>query len=443
MAGLLAARVLSDRFSRVTVVERDTLPAGAAHRRGVPQAHHTHGLLAGGAQVLDRLFPGLTDQLVANGAIRSDILARTRWVFEGAPLAQVPSGMDSVTCTRPFIEATVRARVRGIRNVTFRDGNHAIALRTDDAGYRVTGVALMNGDVLEADFVVDASGRGSRICQWLQTLGYVAPIEERVEVGLAYTTRMFRREAQHLDGDCGVVVPPTPSGKRGGVLIAQEGDRWTVTLIAHFVPAAGEAVDDFVAFAAQLPCSDIHDIIKSAEPLGHAATARFPASVRRRFERLTRFPEGLVVMGDAICSFNPIYGQGMSVAALEAVALGEILDAGNRQTGKRFFRRAARIIDTPWTTAVGNDLRMPEVTGPRTAIGELITRYISQLHKAAHHDAALAIGFMRVANLVAPPSALFAPATIARVLRSVVGARRRLAARDAVATGLTQSSSAS
>ena len=259
--------------------------------------------------------------------------------------------------------------------------------------------------------------------QWLRSLGYPAPTEERVEIGLSYTTRFFRRHADHLDGQDGIVIPPTPSGKRGGVMVAQEGDRWTVTLIAHFVPGAGESCADFLAFAAQLPCRDIYDVLVSADPIGDAATARFPASQWRHFERLTRFPEGLVVTGDAICSFNPIYGQGMSVAALEAVALGEVIDAGDHHVGRRFFRRAARIIDTPWTTAVGNDLRIPEVGGRRTMGGTSSTLYIARLHRAAHRDATLAIAFMRVASLMDHPATLFAPAIILRVLRDLVWRR--------------------
>lgn len=433
MAGLLAARVLSDHFTHVTLVERDVLPHGIGQRRGVPQGHHTHGLLAGGGQALDRLFPGLTRQLVTDGAVRADILARTRWVFEGAPLAQVASGMDGVMCTRPFLEAAVRTRVRARANLTFREGSHVVGLRSDDAGRRVTGVTLLNGDVVAADLVVDATGRGSRISQWLLALGYPAPGEDRVEVGLSYTTRLFRREPHHLGGDCGAVVPPTSAGKRGGVLISQEDDRWTVTLIAHFVPGAGETPDEFLAFAAQLPCRDIYDVVRSATPIGEAASARFPASIRRRFEHLRRFPEGLVVMGDAICSFNPIYGQGMSVAALEAVALGSVLESGEPSVGKRFFRQAARIIDTPWTTAVGNDLRMPEVTGPRTAVGTLINAYMARLHRAAHRDATLAITFMRVANLLEHPARLFAPGIVARVLRGALPLRLRRAVERAQA----------
>lgn len=437
MAGLMAARVLSDHFARVTLVERDVLPVGVHQRRGVPQGQHTHGLLAGGNRVLDRLFPGFSADAVAAGAVPGDIVHDLRWFFEGAPLARPASGIDGLMASRPFFESAVRQRTRALPNLVVRDGCHAALLTSDAARDRVTGVTLSTGEALSADLVVDATGRGSRTPEWLRGLGYDAPVEDRVEIGLGYTTRYFRRTAAHLDGDCGTVVPPTPDGKRGGVMVAQEGHRWTVTLISHFVPPAPKELDGFRWFASLLPSPDIHAVVTAADPIGDAVTSRFPASVRQRYERLRRFPEGFVVVGDAICSFNPIYGQGMSVAALEAEALGEVVAEGSSRVALRFFKQAARIVDTPWMTAVGNDLRVPETVGPRNPAVRAINAYMARLHRAAHTDDALAIAFMQVGNLLAPPSQLFAPAAMWRVLRGPRGAdepSRAKARPDPIAT---------
>lgn len=275
---------------------------------------------------------------------------------------------------------------------------------------------VTTGEEMAADLVVDATGRGSKAPQWLEALGYEAPVEEHIEIGLGYTTRLFRREPQHLDGDIAAVIPPTPAGKRGGVMLAQEGNRWTVTLMAHFVSPAPEALDGFIRFASCLPSRDIYDVVLGAEPVGPAVSTRFPASVRRRYERLSRFPDGYVVIGDAICSFNPIYGQGMSVAALEALELSRAVADGTTGVALRFFKAAAVVVDTPWAIAAGSDLRIPEAVGPRSAGGTAINAYIAALRRAAQRDPALALAFFRVANLKALPPSLLRPTIVLRVL---------------------------
>jgi 2-polyprenyl-6-methoxyphenol hydroxylase-like FAD-dependent oxidoreductase len=416
ISGLVAARVLSRHFQRVTLVERDVFPAAGENRRGVPQGRHTHGLLAGGRNVLETLFPGLGEQLMEAGALSGDLAADSRWFHEGGCLARPVSGLNGLLLTRPMLEGAVRKRVLSIANLTVIEDASVEGLLTADGGERVTGVRLVSGD-LTADLVVDASGRGSKSPDWLTVLGYAAPPVDKVEVALGYTTRFFRRHSHHLGGDLAVIIPPTPTGKRGGVMVAQEGGRWTVTLLSHFGPVAPGDLEGFRAFAEALPAPFIHEVIGGAEPIGEPFTSRFPASVRRRYERLTRFPEGYLVFGDAICSFNPIYGQGMTVAALESMALEECLLEDGVQFAARFFRKASRIVDIPWSIAVGNDLRMVETGGTRGPAVRFINWYISKLHRAAHHDPALSIAFHRVANLLAPPPTLLRPANAWRVLR--------------------------
>lgn len=412
MAGLMAARALSDHFEQVTILERDELPTDPQVRRGVPQARHTHGLLAGGRQEMERVFPGITRQMVEAGAIPGDVVRDYRWFFEGGCLAQVDSGLEAVAASRPFIEGFVRARTVVLTNVTLRQGCQVEGLETD--GGRVTGVRV-GGEPLMADLVVDATGRGTKSPAWLKDLGYEPPAEEKIEIGLKYTTRFFRRDPKDLGGDVGTITPPTSSGKRGGVIVAQEGGRWTVTLIAHFGPHAPEDLTGFIEWSKTLPAPFIYETIRNAEPIGDAAQAGMPAALRRRYERLKRFPEGYLVIGDAICSFNPIYGQGMTVAALEGRELGEALAEGDQDLARRFFERASRTVDNPWAIASGNDLRMPEAVGPRNAGVNVVNWYMSNLHKAAHKDAQLSLAFHNVANLLAPPPSVMHPRLAMRV----------------------------
>lgn len=421
MAGLLAARVLSDHFDTVTLLERDPLPETAGHRRGVPQGRHTHALLASGIRVLERLFPGFGDSLAEAGGVRLNGSTDLLWYFEGGELASCDSDLDGISASRPMIEAEVRRRVRALPQVVVREGAHVMALVAEPTARRVTGVRLLTGESLSADLVVDTSGRGSRMSEWLRSLGYEAPDEEKVEVGIHYVTRKFARTTLVAGGRLGAIVPPSPASRRGGVMLAQEHDTWTVTLLSQFSEAPPMDLDGFRAFTAQLPCAAIHDVVATAEPVGEPVHSPFPASLRRRYERLGRFPEGLLAMGDALCSFNPIYGQGMSVAALEASALDSVLQRRPRELFRDFFARAAVIVDGPWTTAVGSDLRMPETRGPRSPIGSFIDRYVARLHRAARHDRQLALAFHQVSNLTAPPSALFAPAVLWRVIRGGAG----------------------
>jgi 2-polyprenyl-6-methoxyphenol hydroxylase-like FAD-dependent oxidoreductase len=437
MAGLLAARVLADRYREVTVVDRDDLSAvaaggtttgdaGATDRRGVPQGRHAHALLARGQQVLEELFPGLTDELVADGAAYGDALADTRLYFGGYRMRRARAGLPMLSLSRPFLERHVRARVHGLPNVSFGPPCDIVGLAaTPDAG-RVTGVRVFRridgsaAEVLDADLVVDATGRGSRTPRWLPELGYPPPAEERVEVDVAYATCRFRLPADALAGDLACLLAPTPGSPRGGVLARLERGQWMLTLTGmrgHHPPTD---LDGFVAFARSLPYPDIHQAIRDAAPVSAPVAYRFPADVRRRYERLRRFPEGLLVVGDAVCSFNPIYGQGMTVAALDALALRRHLRAHATPRPRRYLREVARLLDPPWQMALGGNLSFPEVPGRRPRSVRAAGAYLARLHAAAAHDPALASAFLRVSGLVDGPGTLMRPAMAVRVLRHTV-----------------------
>jgi 2-polyprenyl-6-methoxyphenol hydroxylase-like FAD-dependent oxidoreductase len=418
VAGLLTARVLWDHHEEVTIIERDPLPSEGGHRPGVPHSRHTHGLLAGGREVLEHLFPGITDDLVKHGAVTGDIVRDFRWYVEGGYLSRSPSDCTALLTTRPMLEAAIRARVRAAPNVRILDLTSVERLRYCQSARAVTGV-FVNGEAGCADLVVDAAGRGSRTPPWLEHMGYERPREEVIKLGLAYTTRHFHRHPHHLSGDIGAVIPRVPPhGKRGGVMLAQEGGRWTVTLTSHSGDYAPENLGGFIEFARSLPANDIYKVVRDAQPAGEPASFRFPASVRKRYEELTSFPAGYLVIGDALCSFNPVYGQGMSVALLEARELETLLASGAENLAPRFFARASKVIDTQWAIAVGSDLRIPEAEGPRPPGLQFKNWYISQLHRAAHTDPACALAFHRVGNLLALPSSILRPRIALRVLRA-------------------------
>ncbi len=424
MAGLLAARVLSESFARVTVLDRDSLPATAAPRRGVPQDRHTHGLLARGREILEELFPGLTADLLARGVASGDMQSEFRWYNDGRKLLAARSGLTALGSSRPLLESYVRARVGALPGVEILERRHVAGLSTTPDGRGVSGVRVLPGaggaeEIVSADLVVDATGRGSRSPIWLSELGYPGPAEESVRIKMVYVTRRYRREPHQLNGGNGVSVGAVPPYlPRGGVVVAQEDNTWIVSLAGALGEEPPMDPECFPAFAATLAVPDIAELLREAEPLDEPVLARFPASVRRRYERLQAFPEGYLVVGDGICSFNPVYGQGMTIAAAEALVLRECLRQRRARLAIRFFQRAARLIDVPWSIAVGNDLRFPQVEGPRPMRQRMVNRYVSRLHVAAQHDPAIGRAFLRVANLLARPERLLAPDIALRVLRA-------------------------
>jgi 2-polyprenyl-6-methoxyphenol hydroxylase-like FAD-dependent oxidoreductase len=442
MAGLLAARVLADVYGQVAVVDRDELPEAPMHRRGVPHGRHLHALAARGQQALEELFPGLTAELVAQGAPAGNLLTDARLYLSGHRLRQADTGLVLLCASRPLLEGRVRARVRALPNVNLLDRCDVVGLATTPDGRRVTGARLLRRaddsavEVLGADLVVDATGRGSRTPVWLDALGYSRPQEDQVRIGLGYATRTYRLPPDALDGDLAVLQAATPQHPRTGALQMLEGDRWMLTLAGILADHPPTDSNGFLAFARSLQFPDIHETIRDAEPLDDPVGFRFPASVRHRYERLRRFPDGFLVTGDAVASFNPIYGQGMSVAALEALTLRRHLQQGTEPQPHRWFRDLARLVDVPWDMSAGGDLLFPGVPGRRTLKARLVNAYIARLHAAAVDDASLAGAFVRVAGLVAPPQTLLHPSIAVRVLGGslhlAAGTRGRLRHRDAV-----------
>ena len=422
MAGLVAARVLADAYAEVVVVERDKLPDAAAHRRGVPQSRHIHGLLAGGQQALEELFPGLTAELVDLGAPAGDVLGHLRAYFGGHQLRPGPSDLLALQASRPMLEAGIRARVRALPSVDFMDQCDVAGLTTTSDSDRVTGARLVRKldgsaeQTLSADLIVDATGRGSRTPTWLEDLGYQRPPVEHVRIGIGYASRVYRFVPGMLGDDIGILIAPTPDHPRGGGLAAIENDRFIVTLFGILGDYPPIDPKGFADFAATLQFPDITTVLRDAEPLEDPVPYRHPVSVRNHYEQLARFPDGLLVMGDAMCTFNPVYGQGMSVLALQAVALRDHLQRHTSPRPLEFLREVGRIVDVPWDMATGGDLAFPGVVGERSRQMRLLNAYLAKLFAGSEHDPQLGRAFLRVAGLVDQPQTLLAPGVVARVV---------------------------
>lgn len=419
MAGLTTATALAAAFERVTVLDRDRLPERAEHRGGVPQGRHVHVLLGAGAEALEELFPGLLADLVAGGAPTGDT-DRFRMCVNGHRLARGRTGRHSVTASRPFVEAHVRDRVRHHPAITISGGCDVRGVVAGRDGRRVVGVrvggpAEAAESTLPADLVVDCSGRRSPLPTWLGELGFPQPEVDELRIDLRYAT--CRYHGPSAADDLLVMVGPTPNRPRGGAMMQIEDGSWLVTLAGLGGEQPPLEPEGFEAFAARLASDDIHRAVVRGRALDTPSAFRFPAGVRRRYERLADFPDGLLVAGDAVCSFNPVYGQGMTVAALEAATLRHQLGEAGVPTADRWFAAVTPVVEGAWEVAVGADLALECVEGHRSVPTRLLNRYMTSLHAAAAHDPALSQQFLRVTGLLDPPAALLRPPTLARVLR--------------------------
>jgi pimeloyl-ACP methyl ester carboxylesterase/2-polyprenyl-6-methoxyphenol hydroxylase-like FAD-dependent oxidoreductase len=313
--------------------------------------------------------------------------------------------------------------VGALANVELRDRIDALGLECGTDRQRITGVRVLSradssaAETLQADLVVCATGRGARTPAWLEALGHPRPVEQRVAVDVRYSTRHLRLPAGALDGDKLVLVGPRPELPRTLFLFVQENGRWIATL-GGYGPAnrPPDDPDGWLAFAASVAAPEVAEALRAAEPLDEIATHAFPAGTRRRYER-TRLPSGLLVCGDALCAFNPIYGQGMTVAAAEACALRDCLANGQRDLAPRFFAAARPAVDHAWRLATGADLALPDVPGARPLGVRVINAYLRRLRGVAEHDPAVAGAFIAVVGMREPPGHVLRPATAMRVLR--------------------------
>ncbi|MGW5419384.1 FAD-dependent oxidoreductase [Streptomyces sp. NPDC003943] len=430
LAGLLAARVLSEHAERVTVVERDRYPEGPDARPGVPQGRHLHVLIEGGQRALDELLPGFVAELHALGAPKVGMPEDMVQWQAGQWFARTEATAHFYSGPRNQLEWLVRKRVFADPRIERIEGTEVTGLVGDSA--RVRGVVLRERGAgagagagketreLAADLVVDASGRSTRAADWLAAIGAEAPHEELLDTGLAYSSRVYEAPADPATDALGIYVVPGPAQTYGGVIVPLGGGRHIVTLsgLRGDEPPTDEAL--FEEYARRLPHPLVGDWIAKAEPVGPVYGFRKTANIRRRYDRPGRRPAGFLATGDALCSFNPIYGQGMAVAALSAVALRKALSDPKRTPSTRRVQKA--LLDASqqaWDISAGADKKMPGAVGDATRTGALdkVTGwYLARVQQRASGDPVVGAPFRAALTLTAPLTGLFAPAVARAVL---------------------------
>jgi 2-polyprenyl-6-methoxyphenol hydroxylase-like FAD-dependent oxidoreductase len=436
MAGLLAARVLADHFAEVVLVERDRLPVEADFRPGVPQSRHLHVLLRSGAQLLEQFFPGISSDLISAGA---EILSWPRdllWLGPGGWGQRFDLDFSLLCSRRELVEWSVRRRVLRSERLRLVQEHHVTDLIATSDGTAVRGIRLHPRGAadtdsgsetrlqeLEADLVVDASGRGSRAPEWLQSLGYPAPRQTVVNPFLGYASRQYEPPPGFkTDWRALFLQARAPQTTRSGGLFPIEDGRWIVTVAG--IGGDYPPTDDggFLEFARTLRTPILYEAIRDARPLTPIAGYRRTANQMRHYAELQRWPDRLVVLGDAACALNPLYGQGMSAAPEAALVLDGWLRRGEPPLA--FQRRLAKSVTTPWLLATAEDYRYPTTAGgQRNLSTRLMHRYFDQLTQVALIDPVVARAFLGVVHLLAPPTVLFQPRIVARTLRGPRGRR--------------------
>ena len=427
MGGLAAAGALADHFEQVVVLERDTLPSEPTHRAGTPQARHVHALLLSGQRALSELFPGFEQDLARAGAVRLQAGLDPRLEPPGYnPFPQRDLGCGGYAASRPTIERVVRRRVEGLANIMLRQRCRVTEVLASPNGEAVTGVRYENGDgkveTIAADLVVDASGRGALTLALLQSIGRPMPEETTIGIDLGYATCVFDIPDDASTDWKGIMTfGQAPQNSRGGLMLPLEGNRWMATIGGRHGDVPSGDPEAFLTYAKALRTPTIYNAISHAKRLDGVARYGFPESVRRHFERLDYFPRGLLPIGDAICRFNPVYGQGMSVAALEACLLRRLLERLGEDSNPiaglapTFFAEVQALIETPWSVAT-LDFVFPDTRGQRPADFEITLKFGIALTRLAAEDPAVHKLTAEVQNLLKPRSVYRDPALVQRVL---------------------------
>ena len=428
MAGLCAARVLSDHFEEVLILERDRLPEGAEFRAGVPQAHQYHILLQSGLMQIKEWFPGLEQELIAAGAIPFDPTGDVRVCALDYWYPQFPWGSTLVSCSRVLLESSIRRRLRQNPCIRFTEGVEVTGLQSDERKQRVTGVQFRNRrsgsahqetqPVFAADFVVDALGDHSPTPVWLVELGYPAPKESEVNSFLGYVARKYRRKQ---DVPMMVIFAVPPHKPYGAVLFPEENDTMVAAFWGynrHYPPIDPDELNVFIPVLG----TEFQKALEGAEPISQPHGYRGTANFWHHYEKMERWPERYIVLGDAFCAFNPVYGQGMSAAAMSAAALGNRLQhsQGNLDgVARSTLKDIGKIIESIWLLATNADLSWPETQGgaagnsPMERFGRW---YVNQV-LAATVDQKVRFELISVQQLMKPAASLFAPDIFLRVMK--------------------------
>jgi 2-polyprenyl-6-methoxyphenol hydroxylase-like FAD-dependent oxidoreductase len=420
IGGLLAARVLADHFREVVIVDRDRFPEQPEFRAGVPQARHAHALLDRGRRIISTLLPGIEQEMLAAGGRLYDVARDFSFVTWAGDAVRFEGGIPWLAVSRQFLEHHVRRRVLALPNVTARTGVRLTGL--EGTARQVTGVRALDGETISSELVVDAAGRESKCPEWLVALGAAAPAETVVKPFLGYSSRTYQAPERDVwDRVAMIALALPPSYTRGVSVVPVEHGHFTVTLIGMNgdFPPTEEA--PFREFARSLPVPEFHAWIDAARPVGEIHGFRFEKNRLRHFEKC-QMPAGLVALGDSVASFNPVYGQGMTSAAIGAEVLADVLARRPAADAlpRVFHRRLAKLLQEPWAATTTEDLRYPGTEGKRTFAHRIAYAYMDRLFVRASKDESVRRALIEVFGMTKSSSHLFRLPLVLRALTTSI-----------------------
>ncbi|HHT7154863.1 glutamate synthase [Bacillus thuringiensis serovar andalousiensis] len=424
MAGKFAAKALSTSFKEVIIIEAGERWDGKSLRKRVPQSNHPHVLLKGGENAIEELFPNITNELIEAGSIINNFTRDLKWHQFGLWKQPFIGEVHMIQQSRPLLEWHIQKRIHQISNITIKYETLVKGLLVDAKLNKVCGVKVKyletnTQEEVHADLVVDASGFGSKSIEWLREYE-IKVQEEKVRIDLFYATKMFKlKENEELDC-CNMLMSPSFPDNPYGVLIQTiEDNRYFVTFSGYANEKAPQTDDEFYDFAENLSISNVTDFLNKAEGITDIKTYKIPYQVRRRFDLVNNVPEGLLVIGDAQCRFDPVFGQGVSVAAMEAHQL-QLLLHDRKQLDKtftqQFYKKAATIIETPWDMTTTEISRHPQLKRELTTKQKFQLWYTKQIYRLSASNSDVYIRLVRVMNLIRSPFHLFHPKVLLSVL---------------------------
>ena len=417
IAGKLAAKVLSETFQEVIILEADQEYKDKTPRKKVPQSYHPHVLLKSGENSIERLFPGFFRELMENGSIKSNFTRDLKWHHFGNWKQQFSGDLTLVQQSRPLLEFHLQKRIEQVVNITTRYATRVEDLLFDRQYNKITGVKIRSvktgiEDEIHATLVIDASGNSSQAIKWLKK-NNISVVEEKIRIQLFYSTRLFRLKKQNIIPWFNLLISPSfPENPYGAFIQSIEESTFSVTFSGYNNELAPKTNDDFLAYAQKLPVNDVVNFLQHAEPLTEIKIHKIPFQIWRRFDKAKNLPEGLLVVGDSHCRFDPLFGQGISVAAMEAVELQKCLLNKEHHTNgfsQNFHRKISRIIKTPWDMATTEALRHPSIKGKKSLICHLKLWYTKRIYQISAFEPEIYIRLAKVMNLTRAPSHLFHP----------------------------------